>query len=216
MKKSTSIITDPYIYVEKNVLSPYWCKKIINKFEDDSRKQQGRVAAGVHTDIKNSIDLNVSETGLGWEKEDVYLHNALTPLIYRYYQHLNKTINFKYFKEPTKENGIEFFYMPPLNLMDTGYQVQRTDPDSGYTWHSDFAINNIEDAQCTRLLTFIFYLNTVEEGWTQFYNGNQVSPQTGNAMLFPATWTYVHQGYPPKQPKYIITGWIHIKGTWQI
>ena len=106
--------------------------------------------------------------------------------------------------------------MPPLNLMDTGYQVQRTDPDMGYTWHSDFAINNIEDAQCTRLLTFIFYLNTVEEGWTQFYNGNQVSPQTGNAMLFPATWTYVHQGYPPKQPKYIITGWIHIKGTWQI
>ena len=27
-------------------------------------------------------------------------------------------------------------------------------------------------------------------------------------MIFPATWTYLHQGYPPKQNKYIVTGWI--------
>ena len=62
-----------------------------------------------------------------------------------------------------------------------------------------------------RYLTFILYLNSVEEGWTQFYNGNQVSPKAGRLVFFPATWTYVHQGYPPKQTKYLMTGWMHTK-----
>ena len=59
-----------------------------------------------------------------------------------------------------------------------------------------------------RYLTFIWYLNTVDEGWTQFFNGNQVAPRQGRLLIFPSTWTYIHQGYPPKQTKYIITGWI--------
>mgnify|MGYP003314544719 FL=1 len=60
-------------------------------------------------------------------------------------------------------------------------------------------------------MTYILYLNTVEEGWTQFYNGNQVSPKAGRLVFFPAIWTYLHQGYPPKQTKYIMTGWMHTK-----
>ena len=56
---------------------------------------------------------------------------------------------------------------------------------------------------------FILYLNTVEEGWTQFGNGDQIAPITGRAVMFPATWTYVHQGYPPRQTKYIMTGWMY-------
>jgi len=208
MKKSTSILTDPYIYVENKVLSPYWCKKVINKFNKDTRSYQGPIASGLDTSVKNSKDLNISDVG-GWEKEDKYLHNKLTPFIYRYYDHLHNTIKFNYFVDH------EYIPRPPTNIIDIGYQVQRTEPSKGYTWHNDFSIDKIKDVQSTRILTFIFYLNTVEEGWTQFYNGNQVAPQTGSACIFPATWTYVHQGYPPKQTKYIITGWIYIHGLWR-
>ena len=84
--------------------------------------------------------------------------------------------------------------------------MQRTQPHHGYGWHTDFWATNENGI---RILTFIFYLNTVREGWTQFYNGNQISPRAGRVIIFPATWTYVHQGYPPLQTKYLMTGWIY-------
>ena len=94
------------------------------------------------------------------------------------------------------------FNINPVNtdIEDIGYQVQRTNPGKGYIWHHDYLTR--------RMCTFILYLNTVDEGWTQFYNGDQVAPVVGRGMIFPATWTYYHQGYPPKQPKYIMTGWL--------
>ena len=87
------------------------------------------------------------------------------------------------------------------NTRDIGYQVQKTNPGEGYTWHHDY--------ETGRILTFILYLNTVEEGWTQFYNGDQIAPQAGRCVIFPATWTYYHQGSPPLQTKYIMTGWVY-------
>ena len=29
--------------------------------------------------------------------------------------------------------------------------------------------------------------------------------------MFPVTWPYLHRAYPPKVPKYIVTGWIYAK-----
>jgi len=62
-----------------------------------------------------------------------------------------------------------------------------------------------------RVLTFIWYLNDIEEdGYTEFMDGTKVQPKTGRFCLFPATWEYHHRGYPPKsQTKYICTGWLH-------
>ena len=91
------------------------------------------------------------------------------------------------------------------NVTDTGYQIQKTNSGKGYIWHNDYE----HDSQKSRMLTYIIYLNDVEEGWTQFYNGDQISPRAGRVVIFPATWTYVHQGYPPLQNKFLITGWIH-------
>ena len=91
------------------------------------------------------------------------------------------------------------------SITDTGYQIQKTEPGKGYVWHHDGQFDQFK----TRELTYILYLNDVDEGWTQFYNGNQVSPRAGRVIIFPATWTYIHQGYPPKQTKYLMTGWLH-------
>ena len=48
-------------------------------------------------------------------------------------------------------------------------------------------------------------------GWTEFIDGTRIQPKVGSILLFPATWTYVHRGYPTKVPKYIVTGWIYAK-----
>lgn len=205
MKKSTSIITDPYIYVEKNVLTKHRCNSLIKKFEEDSRTKQGVSSAGLDLTIKNSVDLNISDWA-DWAKHDSHIYSKLNKVINNYYEHLNKVIDGTSFT-----GGAPFKHGAP-NLNDTGYQIQKTLPGKGYIWHNDFAVKNIENVQHTRFITFIFYLNTVDEGWTQFYNGDQISPETGTVVIFPATWTYVHQGFPPLQTKYIMTGWGWVAG----
>jgi len=207
MKKSTSILTDPYIYVEKNVLTKHRCKTLIKKFEEDNRKIQGIMGTGLDLKIKDSTDLNLSNYS-DWAKHDSHIYSKLTKVISNYYEHLDKVIDGTNFA-----GGTPFKFFVP-NFKDTGYQIQKTLPGKGYIWHSDFHAKNINNIQHTRHLTFIFYLNTVDEGWTQFYNGNQIAPETGSIVIFPATWTYVHQGFPPLQTKYIMTGWAWFEGDY--
>ena len=61
------------------------------------------------------------------------------------------------------------------------------------------------------LLTFLFYLNTLEEGGhTEFWGNYKIKPETGKLLLFPASWTFPHCGKTPiSDNKYIITGWIY-------
>lgn len=207
MKKSTTINNDPYIYEEKNVLTKHRCESLIKKFEEDNRKSPGAVAGGINLEMKKSTDLHISHFQ-DWSQHDSYIHPKLTKLIDNYYTHINKALETSC---PEHRHGI-----PPANIKDTGYQIQRTEPGNGYKWHNDFTISIHDGEQCTRELTFIFYLNTVDEGWTQFYNGDQIAPVQGNVVIFPSTWTYVHQGYPPLQTKYIMTGWIWTQGSFTV
>ena len=85
MTKSTSILTDPYIYVEKNVLTKHRCKSMINKFNKDNRRHQGVTAGGLSEHIKQSTDLNITDHIQGWEQHDKHLHAKLTPLLEKYY-----------------------------------------------------------------------------------------------------------------------------------
>jgi len=203
MKKSTSILTDPFIYVERNVLTKHRCNSLIKNFEEDPRKRQGISVSGLDLLTKDSIDLNISVCA-DWKKHDSYIHSKLTKTISNYYEHLNNTI------DGTSFTGHKHFkFGAPSNLKDTGYQIQRTEPGKGYTWHHDFITEKIDNIHHTRYLTFIFYLNTVDEGWTQFYHGDQVAPETGNVLIFPSSWNYLHQGFPPLQTKYIMTGWVY-------
>ena len=198
----TTIITDPYIFCLENTLSKEQCNKIIDKFENDSRKSQGSTSGGINLDVKNSRDLLISDfANADWKEEDALFFNIINNSVNEYYVHLNKESNFQNFT--TKDL---YIYAPHSNhVTDTGYQIQKTESGKGYVWHNDFFHDDIK----ARELTYILYLNNVDEGWTQFYNGDQISPRAGRVVIFPATWTYVHQGYPPLQTKYLMTGWIH-------
>ena len=204
----STLITDPYIYLEDNVLSEVRCKEIINKFNND-KHYQGITTGGVDLDVKNSTDLHLSKTEQDWSEEDALFSKIVGTGHENYYAHLNKVSNFVHFTNPQRR----YLYGPHhdnnLELFDTGYQIQKTKPGKGYIWHNDSVIRANTDE--VRYLTFILYLNSVEEGWTQFYNQDQISPKAGRLVFFPATWTYLHQGYPPKQTKYLMTGWMHTK-----
>ena len=193
----TTILSDPYVWVYDSVIPNKKCREIINRFESDNRHHQGITAGGVQKQVKDSLDLFVTDLST-WKDIDSLFNSLIGHLLDNYRLHLFNAGQLTSF---TTNQRLPI--MPPLgkNVRDVGYQIQKTEPGKGYTWHSDYELG--------RVLTFILYLNTVEEGWTQFYNGDQVSPQAGRCVIFPATWTYYHQGLPPKQTKYIMTGWIY-------
>lgn len=87
-------------------------------------------------------------------------------------------------------------------------KIQKTDIGQGYhTWHYETSSR----ANTNRLLTYILYLNDVEEGGeTEFlYFPRRIKPTSGTLVLWPGSFTHTHRGNPPiSNSKYVITGWV--------
>lgn len=88
------------------------------------------------------------------------------------------------------------------------HKLQKTTKGQGYhVWHTE----NMCRRTCHRVLTYILYLNDVEDGGeTEFlYYGKRIKPTAGTLLLWPAGFTHVHRGNPPLSgEKYIMTGWV--------
>jgi hypothetical protein len=106
-------------------------------------------------------------------------------------------------------------YSESLNESSDPYQlltvkVQKTVPGEGYhRWHYEASGREVSN----RLLTWILYLNDVEEGGeTEFlYQHTRVSPKKGTLVIWPGAFTHLHRGNPPLSgSKYVLTGWIEI------
>lgn len=85
---------------------------------------------------------------------------------------------------------------------------QITKSGQGYhVWHPE--IVSADDSH--RILSFILYLNDVDEGAeTEFlYYKKRVAPKQGRLLLFPAHFTHTHRGNTnlSEHNKYILTGW---------
>lgn len=91
------------------------------------------------------------------------------------------------------------------------HKVQRTKVGGGYhVWHSEHSRGIDRD----RIMTYILYLNDVEEGGeTEFlYTHKRYKPKQGTLILSPAGYTHTHRGNPPlSNTKYIVTGWVEFE-----
>lgn len=124
---------------------------------------------------------------------------------------INKSI-FSYVNK--YQNGIisvQFVEEEGIPLLPTGYKLQRTRPSEGYhVWHCE----NTSIAHKLRCLSWILYLNDIEEGGeTEFlYLSKRVKPKAGRLVIFPAGFTHTHRGNPPlSETKYIATGWLEYR-----
>ena len=180
---------DLFIVTFDKSLSSDLCHRIIDLFEQDDRKGHGVTGDGYSPKVKQSTDLLIS--GLdGWEGIDHELFQSLERDLNTYFEHVSEVCG-----------ELNFIQNP---IQDEGYQLQRTEPGGFYHWHTDES----DEPHKTRFLTYLWYLNDVQEGYTEFVGGERVYPEEGKLLLFPATWTYQHRGTPPKSVKYICTGWM--------
>jgi hypothetical protein len=200
--------TDNKFIFQKNfqeLLTPMFCQHVINKFEEDVENQQpGAIGAGnTKDDIKRSTDLFLSNHA-HWYHEHQRFQIAWEQLMQTYAEHIREEFNtaINPFARCKKE-------------VNSGFQIQRTRPGEFYKWHSDEYQFGYYDELNKRVkhhdrgLTYIFYLNTIEhDGYTEFYDGTKIKPEECKGLMFPATWTFSHRGFPPKdETKYIVTGW---------
>ena len=199
--KPKGLIKD-FIYVKDGSLTEFFCNHIIKKFDSDLRQKDGVLGSGgkrVDKTIKDTKDILISSQ-TGWEGEDKIFFDALQEGLIEYNEYLI-TLN---------EGCCSGFPNPTFITSDTGYKVQKYEPGGSYHWHHDWSMST--NPVASRIFTFMWYLNTIEEkddGYTEFADGTKIQPKVGRLIFFPATWTFLHRGYPPKVKKYLCNGWIH-------
>jgi len=201
----------------KDVLDRDKCQEIIRRFEESPLKGDGQTADRSPSKSKVSTDLYISHLN-DWADIDDYIFNEFN-------QYVKKYLNFldDYFGGKVRASN--------TRIMDSGYQIQRTQVGEYYRWHTDDQYSAVFDSITLpisgnpdtgsagyqrRLFTYIFYLNEgFSGGRTQFKVGPKESdiisivPETGKLICFPANFLYPHQGEEVTDGvKYLVTGWV--------
>lgn len=173
-------------------LTREFCRDVIDRFETDSRKVKGMVGAGatgrVEKSIKATTEILLWTHRDGWEDVNRVIQESLRRRLIDY----------------MKAWGRAF----PIGVYPEEPRITRYRQGEGFfAWHSD----NIGRSP-TRVLTAIWYLNTVREGGETDYRwqGVAVRPVEGRMLLCPVGWPFIHRGNPPLSgPKYILITQLH-------
>lgn len=88
------------------------------------------------------------------------------------------------------------------------FNIQYYPPNGGFKVFHFERNGNLKSL--TRVLTFMTYLNDVNDGGeTEFYYQKlKVKPRKGLTLIWPVDWTHTHRGIvSPTEEKMIVTGW---------
>lgn len=208
---SKIINLENYFYINENSLSVELCKDMVNLFETEQfDKYEGVTAGGLNKDIKDTIDFQIptknSNCKPEWNKIRTLLDKELTNNVKKYVKYINDCVSIE------EQNSQQKYRLFDESITFEVMQMQRYTKNKGrYVYHNDFRSD--WKAKKYRVLTFLWYINNVEEGGeTEFWASYRIKPEAGKLLLFPATWTYPHRGMMPiSNNKYIVTGWIYIQ-----
>lgn len=184
------------IGVYRNIAPKALCDEIIKTFEllnSLGHCFPGQTQGGVDKTSKGSIDM------------DFLTYGATVPYAQQALEYIQKG----YLKFVEQYPILNTLAPHSLNA----FQVQRYRPELQEGYHAFHC--EVGSKVCSeRMLTYIMYLNDIDEGGeTEFlYQKVRVKPTVGTVVIFPAYFTHVHRGNPvlSDQAKYIATGWF----TW--
>nr|QMP82892.1 MAG: hypothetical protein [Caudoviricetes sp.] len=179
----------PYSKVYGNALTPEMCRNLIYMFETYSDEHVTR-------DIDNYVkftEINLNR-GERWESITKQLLEICGEYLFQYRKEFK--IHDKQFpkKYGLEEMRIKRYY--PNNYDEFDFHVDADDAESS-----------------KRMISYLFYLNDVEEGGETTFGVNEewrIKPKQGNLLMFPPIWTHPHRGRKPiSGPKYILTTYIN-------
>ena len=169
------------------------CDNLTNFYNNNHRNiKLGKTATshGSFSDkeIKESFDLGVSPNNY----EEPFLS-------YRTY--LQQCLEYYQVKYPMVKLNSNF-------QITEAYQIQGYPKGGGFKkWHCEVTSPFI----MRRVLVFMTYLNDVNDGGTEFYHQNIITPsKKGLTVIWPAHWTHTHKGQISNtEEKLICTGWFN-------
>jgi hypothetical protein len=194
------------IYTNPHSISKQLCDEIIHLYElEDNRRYSGITAGGLDKNVKDTTDFMIPHDKV-WGQIHDFLATELKLNIKMYFDNLNNN------KIQNENSSRKFKIFADTETKIYSFMMQRYIKQVGrYVYHNDAQIdwNNKEH----RMVTFLWYLNTVNEGGeTEIWGETKIKPEAGKLLLFPACWTFPHSGKMPiSDNKYIITGWIYVK-----
>jgi len=189
-----------FVYVGENIVSSRDCKNLIKYFEKHSELhepgKQGK--SEINKDLKSSTDICFLPEHSS-NKECV---KCLNPFL--------KSLDAEVFNVYAKRFHLGLLQMESWSLCPY-FNIQRYFPGEGYfNWHSESSSKESSN----RKIVWMFYLNDVENGGTEFYHQNLCTEaKEGSLVIWPADWTHLHRGHnEQKSVKYILTGWYTFNG----
>jgi hypothetical protein len=188
------------IYTNVNSISKQLCDEIIILYEKEE-KYRGVTGGGLNPDVKDTMDFIIPKNN-HWLKIYNFLNIELDRNIKQYFNRLND--------KKLKTDDKNYLFFDNIKMINYDFMIQRYIKQIGkYIYHHDSQIDWTKKQQ--RIVTFLWYLNTVEEGGeTEVCGTHLIKPEAGKLLLFPACWTFPHTGRMPiSDNKYIVTGWIY-------
>ena len=196
-----------FIHIRNNSLSREICKEIIDKYENSEQRYDGTVMSGINKQIKDTKDLMMDQPCFD------RINNLLRSELYvALKQHLNVLSSKDDFKSKYNHTTTKDYVINFGEISTDTFMLQKYNKGVGrYIYHNDARVDWTHMRK--RFMTYIWYLNDIDEGGETTFNGEyQIKPTAGKLVLFPACWTYPHCGkMPVSHDKYIITGWIYTK-----
>jgi hypothetical protein len=186
------------------------CDEIISKYSIETGKAPGCTFSGVRPDIKDTLDFCMMKSE-AWSRIRETLIVELINNLKIYESKLDTPMyhsQLMTIKNPKVK--INYTELKVERLFFETLMVQKYESKKGrYIYHSDAAFEPSKNR--FRVLTYIWYLNDVEEGGeTLFWDNYKIKPQKGKLVLFPASWIFPHSGLMPiSNDKYILTGWVY-------
>jgi len=183
------MLFDDVIY-EKNVIDHQICDDLVDWFEKNEDLQHQAMLKNTNTD-QNEVDDSQLVATRAWG--DQYVRDTIIKCIDRAFLDYRGTIGWPW----------------QYNLESKDFSVRKYPKGKGFfNDHIDTATELTYD----RLLAFILYLNTVDDGGETefFYTGRKIKPVKGKILLFPCNYLFAHRGHVPmSNDKYIATSFIY-------
>lgn len=170
-------------YISENI-----CDEIIDFYDQNTHLQkEGKVGSNtprIEKDRKESFD--------------IALHRS-HPILKNYMSELQQCLE-KYIERYEYCNFSDRF-----SITET-INIQKYPVGGGF---KTFHYERMARSAMSRYLVFMTYLNSVEDGGTEFlYQKIQTPAKKGLTMIWPTEWTHTHKGIISNtKEKIIITGW---------
>lgn len=182
-----------FVGVFKNAFPKEYCEQVIKHYEDMTESGHGQTRFA----SENASRIYKDDTQVFADEID---HIPLR----HYTRKFNELFWGVYFPIYEQEYSV---LKDSARHTNYSFKIQKTKIGGGYhVWHYESGGREYSN----RLLTWILYLNDVQEGGeTEFlYQHMRVRPEQGTLVIWPAAFTHTHRGNPPlSNEKYIVTGW---------